>query len=160
MSDRHGLIAHIYAPRRPAILPQERSRYYGHLLIPADARHALGGKKQFMVPLHEIDPLRAAAAVAPLVVEWKARIKAVRQGLHDPMQDEIDKLAAKYRKLHDPLDDAGARLIADAVDFVFREVGGRTAMGRAGRSPIRVATCWQALQSAACDQRHAADRGR
>ncbi len=105
--------------------------FYGHLTIPGDARHAFN-QNQFMVPLHvpASDPIGAAAAVLPLVVEWKNRIKAVRQGLHDPLRDEIDKLAVKYRKLHDPLDDASARLVADVVDFVLREVGGMSALAQ------------------------------
>ena len=64
------------------------------------------------------------------------------------MQDEIDKLAAKYRKLHDPLDDAGARLIADVVDFVFREVGGMTAIVQSKALADTRGDVLQALQNA------------
>jgi integrase len=105
--------------------------FYGHLTIPGDARHALN-QNQFMVPLHvpASDPVGAAAAVAPLVVEWKARIKAVRQGLHDPLRDEIDRLAAEFRKLNEPLDDAGAALVVRAIDFAFQRVGGSTSMAQ------------------------------
>ncbi len=113
----------------PRYCLKKRTRYYGHMPIPADVRYAFYGKKQFMVPLGdapqgETDPDRAAAAVGPLVVEWKSRIAAVRAGLRDPLQEQIDKLAAKYRQEHDS--DAEARLVVDVIDFVFREVGGMT----------------------------------
>ena len=70
-----------------------------HLNIPADARHAFGGKKQFLAVLHTSDPVAAAAKVGPMVKEWKDRIRAVRAGLHDPLRDEIEKLAAEFRSL-------------------------------------------------------------
>ena len=105
--------------------------FYGHLIIPRDARDAFS-KNQFMVPLHVpvSDPLGAAAAVAPLVIEWKNRIKAVRAGQHDPLRDEIDRLASEFRKLNELLDDAGAALVVKAIDFAFQRVGGSTAMAQ------------------------------
>jgi integrase len=100
------------------------------MAIPPDCRHAFGDKKQWMVPLHETDPVRASIKVMPLVAEWQARIKAVRSGQHDPLRDEIDKLAAEFRTLNSPLDDAGAVLVAKAIDFAFQRVGGSTAMAQ------------------------------
>jgi integrase len=116
-------------PRAPKYCIRKGHAFYGRLNIPADCRHAFGGKKKtFVVPLHESDPVRAAAKVMPLVMEWKARIAAVRRGLHDPLRDQIDRLAAEFRKLNSPLDDRGARLVTDAIDFVFRQVGGMAAI--------------------------------
>jgi integrase len=111
-------------PRAPKHCMWKGVHLYGHLNIPTDTRHAFSGKKQFMVPLHTSDPIEAAAKIGPLVREWKSRIQAVRAGLHDPQRDQIDKLAAEFRKLNSPLDDRGARLVADVIDFVFRTIGG------------------------------------
>jgi integrase len=118
-------------PRAPA-----HCRYKGRLLegilnIPADTRFAFGNKKQFLANLHTSDPVQAAALIGPLVREWKGRIASVRAGLHDPQRDMIDTLAARYRKLHDPMSDADARLVADAIDFVFQRIGGATAIEQA-----------------------------
>lgn len=115
-------------PRAPRYCLWKGCALYGHMAIPPDARHAFGGKKQWMVPLHETDPVRASIKVMPLVAEWQARIKAVRVGLHDPLRDEIDKLAAEFRKLNSPLDDAGAVLVAKAIDFVFQRVAGMASL--------------------------------
>ncbi|MGC1409598.1 MAG: hypothetical protein WA864_11705 [Acetobacteraceae bacterium] len=114
----------------PRYCLRKGATYYGRMSIPPDASPGLGGKKQFMVPLHEIDPHRAAAAVAPLVAEWKARIAAVRAGLHDPMRDEIDRLAAEFRKLNSPMTDADARLVVKTIDFVFQKIGGMAAVAQ------------------------------
>jgi integrase len=103
----------------------------GHLHIPADARFALSGKKQFLVALHTADPIEAAVKIGPLVREWKARIAAVRAGQCDPQRDQIDRLAAEFRKLHDPMTDADARLVAQTIDFVFQRIGGTTAIEQA-----------------------------
>ena len=140
-------------PRAPRYTIRKGHAFYGHLAIPADARHAFGGKEQFMVPLRETDPVRAAAKAMPLVMEWKARIAAVRQGLHDPMRDEIDKLAAKYCNLHGPLNDAGAALIVKAIDFAFREVGGMTALAQHTALTEARGDVLQALQTAPNAQR-------
>ena len=135
-------------PRAPAHCMWKGHSLYGHLNIPQDTRHAFGGKKQFMVPLHTSDPVEAAAKVGPMVREWKARIKAVRAGLHDPQRDQIDKLAAEFRKLHSPLDDAGARLVANVIDFVFRQVGGMTALEQHTALTHARGDVLQALQAA------------
>ena len=139
--------------------------FYGHLTIPGDARHAFN-QNQFMVPLHILasDPVGAAAAVAPLVVEWKNRIKAVRQGLHDPLRDEIARLAAEFRKLNEPLDDAGAALVVKAIDFAFQRAGGSTAMAQhtalADARGDVLAALHTAPHASTGHQRHAADHGR
>jgi integrase len=115
-------------PKAPRHTRWKGRTLQAHLNIPADARHAFGGKKQFLAVLHTSDPVLAACKVAPLIKEWKARITAVRAGLHDPLRDEIDKLAAEFRSLNAPLDDAGARLVVDAIAFAFQKVGGMTAL--------------------------------
>lgn len=50
-------------PRAPRYTIRKGHAFYGHLAIPADARHGFSGKKQFMVPLLESDLVRAAAKV-------------------------------------------------------------------------------------------------
>jgi integrase len=96
--------------------------------IPTDLRHAFGGKKWFVANTSETDPNRAAAVAGPILAEWERRIEHARQSHTDPMQAEIDRLAAAFRKYREkPLDDAGAALVADVVEFVLERIGGLTA---------------------------------
>ena len=46
----------------------------------------------------------------------------------NPVRAEVKELAAAFRKLHSPLDDAGVALVAKVVEFVFQRIGGLAAI--------------------------------
>ena len=99
--------------------------------IPVNVRHLFGGKKWFLANTHETDPTRAAALAAPWLAEWDRRIEQARRSLQDPLKAEIERLANAYRRYRDkPLDDEGAVLVADVVEFVLERTGGLSAAQR------------------------------
>ncbi|MGA8193476.1 MAG: DUF6538 domain-containing protein, partial [Acetobacteraceae bacterium] len=78
----------------------KRGKYSARLSIPADVRHAFGGKRQFQVPLHEADRSRAAAKAAPLIADWRHRIAVARAHGPDPLQATIAELTAGFSSTH------------------------------------------------------------
>jgi hypothetical protein len=111
----------------PRYLYRRRRTWWARKAIPADVRQLFAGRKWLLATTSETDPNRAAAVAAPLLVEWQTRIDQARQALKDPLKAEVEKLTNAYRRYRSTaLDDAGAALVADVVDFVLERMGGLT----------------------------------
>jgi integrase len=95
---------------------------------PVDVQANFGGKKWWLMPLHETDRDRAYIKSIPIIAEWKARISAARAQQIDPIQYTIGRLTAEYAKLKAPLDPAGVAFVREVVAFVFQQVGGIAAI--------------------------------
>jgi hypothetical protein len=107
-------------------LIQRRKTWFARLGVPADVRHIIG-RNIFIASTHEVDPSRANAVAAPMVVEWRKRIEDARRAAQDPLRAEVEKLTHSYRRYRNTaLNDAGAALVADVVEFIFERFGGFT----------------------------------
>jgi hypothetical protein len=110
----------------PRYLIRRRKTWAARMTIPPDAQPILG-HKFFPASTGETDANRAAAVAAPWLVEWRNRIEQARQSLHDPLKADTEKLINAYRRYRNAaLDDEGAILVADVVEFIFERVGGLT----------------------------------
>jgi hypothetical protein len=87
-------------PRSPSPphFVKKRRGWYARLSIPAAVRHAFGGRKTFMTPLHETDRDRAYIKSVPMIAEWRQGIAAAKSHQGDLLQSEITRLAAAFRK--------------------------------------------------------------
>jgi len=95
------------------------------MAIPADVRHAFGGKVEFVRSTGKQDEREANAVAAPKLLDWHRQIEDARQAIQKPVQDEAARLASEYRRYRgQPLDDAQAAVILDVVGFVMGRVGG------------------------------------
>jgi integrase len=93
--------------------------WFVQLGIPADVRHAFGGRKLFTRSTGKRNEIEANLVAGPIVFGWKAEIEAVRRGLGKPIRDEAERLASEYRRFHDkPLDEGAIALILDTINFV------------------------------------------
>ena len=113
------------APNPPHLI-QRRKTWFARLGIPADVRPTIG-RNIFIASTHEVDASRANAVAAPMIIEWRQRIEYARQAAQDPLRAEVEKLTHSYRRYRNAaLDEAGAALVADVVDFIFERFGGFT----------------------------------
>jgi integrase len=114
-----------HAPNPPHLI-QRRKTWFARLGVPADVRHIIG-RNIFIASTHEVDPSRANAVAAPMVVEWRKRIEDARRAAQDPLRAEVEKLTHSYRRYRNTaLNDAGVALVADVVEFIFERFGGFT----------------------------------
>jgi integrase len=123
-----GLLVHSLPLRREAEritmsryphLRLMKRTWFVQLGIPADVRHAFGGKKLFTRSTGKRNETEANVVAGPIVFGWKAEIEAVRRGLGKPIRDEAERLASEYRRFHGkPLDEAAMALILDTINFV------------------------------------------
>lgn len=104
-------------------LRRMKDTYFVRLGIPADVRHAFGGKTEFTASTGKKNETEANATAGPILVKWKRQIHSVRAAVQKPAMDEWGQLAADYRRYRGTaLDEAGAALVMDVVGFVMREV--------------------------------------
>ena len=130
----------------------KRGKYSARLSIPADVRHAFGGKRQFQVPLHEADRSRAAAKAAPLIADWRHRIAVARAHGPDPLQATIAELTAGFSSTH-PNEHASAVLVCKIANFIFQRVGGLVALEQHRLLQVARGDIEAALESIPADHR-------
>jgi integrase len=111
----------------PPHIIQPRQTCFARVSVPRELQSILG-RKEFKASTHETNPHKAHAKASPWIADWKDRIELARAASTDPVRARIEQLTNAYRQYRDAvLDDAGAALVMDALEFVFEREGGRLA---------------------------------
>jgi integrase len=109
---------------KPPHLVKHYQMWFARINVPIDCQHVLG-QKQFIRSTGERSPERAYAKAAPWIAEWKTRIQEARIAAKDPLRADIERLTNDYRVHRGKgLDDAGAAVALDAIEFLFERLGG------------------------------------
>jgi len=104
-----------------------KQTWFVQLGIPADVRHAFGGKKLLTRSTGRRNETEANLVAGPIVFAWKAEIEAVRRGLGKPIRDEAERLASEYRRFRGkPLDEVAIALVLDTINFVTERTSDTT----------------------------------
>src|SRR6185312_1470711 len=129
--------------RVPPHLTLRRRVYFARVTVPVDVRTVIG-RNIFIASTGERDPHRAYLKAVPMIAEWKARIETARRHRTDPIEAEVQRLAALYRQKADP--EARASVYVEQVlRFAFEHVGGLSGAER--RAALAHASTVAAIQA-------------
>jgi integrase len=99
--------------------------------VPRDLQ-AIIGRKEFKTSTGLTDPYAAARWAAPWIAECHARIEQARTAAQDPVRARIEQHVSAYRRYRNAaLDDAGAALVMDFLEFVYEREGGQRTLTEA-----------------------------
>jgi integrase len=109
----------------PPHIIQPRQTCFARVSVPRDIQ-AIVGRREFKASTGLTDPHKAYVKAVPWIAEWKARIEHARATTADPLRARIEQLTNAYRQYRNTaLDDAGASLVMDALEFAFEREGGQ-----------------------------------